>query len=453
MRVGFHTFGCKLNQYETEALAEPFQERGFTVVPASSEAELYLINTCTVTTRADHKARALIRGLSRRRPGALIVVTGCGAELEADELAALGANVLVVAQNRKALLLELPRLLAEARAGGAGAGGAGSVQALLAGSLSRAARTPDPFAFQARRLSFHTRAFLKIQDGCDSRCSYCRVPLARGASQALDADLVIARARELEALGHREIVITGVNISSYLCRDVDLSRLVKNLLSQTARVRLRLSSLEPERIGDGLLEAAVHPRVCSHFHIAVQSGSDTVLARMRRRYTSMRVMDAVSRLREVKADPFIAADILVGFPGETGEDFAGTRALVRQAGFSALHVFPFSPRPGTPAADFAGQVPERIRAQRAAELGALSRVLDGEYAARWIGRDVEVLLQKRRRLDSGGHTGVTSNYLKVRVEGLPPGLHGGRIARARIISAADTGSKVPGKAVFLAFQD
>jgi threonylcarbamoyladenosine tRNA methylthiotransferase MtaB len=426
MRVGFHTFGCKLNQYETEALAEPFQERGFTVVPASSEAELYLINTCTVTTRADHKARALIRGLSRRRPGALIVVTGCGAELEADELAALGANVLVVAQNRKALLLELPRLLAEARAGGAGAGGAGSVQALLAGSLSRAARTPDPFAFQARRLSFHTRAFLKIQDGCDSRCSYCRVPLARGASQALDADLVIARARELEALGHREIVITGVNISSYLCRDVDLSRLVKNLLSQTARVRLRLSSLEPERIGDGLLEAAAHPRVCSHFHIAVQSGSDTVLARMRRRYTSMRVMDAVSRLREVKADPFIAADILVGFPGETGEDFAGTRELVR---------------------------PERIRAQRAAELGALSRVLDGEYAARWIGRDVEVLLQKRRRLDSGGHTGVTSNYLKVRVEGLPPGLYGGRIARARIISATDTGSKVPGKAVFLAFQD
>ena len=429
MRVGFHTFGCKLNQYETEALASPLRSQGFAVVSARQDAEVYIVNTCTVTSRADHKARAFIRGLARAHPDSQIVVTGCSAQLEAESLASLAKNVVVVAQSEKAVLLDLPRFLEEAREG----------RGRPAGGLT------DPFALHASESSFHTRAFLKIQDGCDSRCAYCRVPLARGPSVSLASDEVVRRAGELEQRGCREIVLTGVNISAWRSGGQGLEGLLLSLLAATRQPRLRLSSLEPDAISEGLATVLRDPRICPHFHLPVQSGSDSVLSRMKRRYRAEKVREGVALLRAAKASPFLAADILVGFPGETEEDHAATRQLIEDLKFSALHVFPFSPRPGTAAASFKPRVPERVRDMRARELRDRSRQLSDRYARSWVGADVEVLLEKREGLAAEG---TSENYLKVVVRGLPAGEVRGRIARARI---SDAGQKCTGE--FACFLD
>jgi threonylcarbamoyladenosine tRNA methylthiotransferase MtaB len=429
MRVGFHTFGCKLNQYETEALASPLRSQGFTVVSARQDAEVYVVNTCTVTSRADHKARAFIRGLARAHPQALLIVTGCSAQLEAESLASLAGNVVVVGQSEKAVLLDLPRFLEQARGASGRPAGAGT----------------DPFALHAGEPSFHTRAFLKIQDGCDSWCAYCRVPLARGSSVSLEEGEVIRRARELEQRGCREIVLTGVNISAWRSEGRGLVDLLRTLLTETLQPRLRLSSLEPEAISQDLAAVLAEPRICPHFHLPVQSGSDTVLGRMKRRYGAEKVREGAALLRAAKGAPFLAADILVGFPGETEEDHAATRRLIEEVQFSALHVFPFSPRPGTAAASFKPRVPERVRDARARELGELSRRLSAGYAQAWLGAEVEVLLEKRLGADAEG---TAENYLKVTVQGIPPGDARGRIARARI-SACE--QKCVGE--FLGFRD
>ena len=420
MKLGFHTFGCKLNQYETEALASAFRAEGFTVVSGNDDADAYVVNTCTVTSRADHKARALIRGLARSHPRSMLYVTGCSAQVEAESLAALAENVLVIPQAEKARLLDLPRLLAGANDAHA---------ALRPGSPPAGWR--DPFSFTMEGRSFRTRAFLKVQDGCDSRCSYCRVPQARGPSVSLDPEEAVRRAARLEAQGHREIVITGVNICAYQVGHVDLAGLVRGILAATRGVRLRLSSLEPESLSDDLAAAIAHPRICPHFHLSVQSGADAVLGRMRRRYRADTIDSCVSLLRAAKADPFIAADIIVGFPGETVEDFEATRQLVARLAFAALHVFPFSSRPGTAAAAFRPVVPEGIRSQRARVLGLLSRQLSEAYARSWIGREVDVLLER----GAARAHGVSGNYLKVDVAGLPSGDVSGHMVRTRITSA------------------
>lgn len=233
MRIGFHTLGCKLNQFETEALAASFRSQGHTVVTSRENAEAFIVNTCTVTCTADHKTRAVVRALSRRNPGALLIVTGCAAQLEAVTLAALGDNVLVVPQIRKGDLLALAEAI----------GSAPELRARLeALTRSPASTLPDAFVFRAQDMTFHTRASLKIQDGCDGLCAYCRVPQARGGSVSLDAEEVIRRTRDLEARGHREIVVTGINISAYRSRDIRLPRLLQLMMDATASVRFRLSS-------------------------------------------------------------------------------------------------------------------------------------------------------------------------------------------------------------------
>ncbi len=436
MTVGFHTLGCKLNQFETEALAAAFSAAGHMVVGAEAEADLYVINTCTVTTRADHKARAVIRSVCAGHPEAPVIVTGCSAELEGEVLSRLAPNIIVVPQSDKAALLDLPRRLA---------GQADARRALA----DRAAVPSDPFSFSAPEMSFHTRAYLKIQDGCDHRCASCRVPLARGPSASMDAERAAAAASDLERRGYREIVITGVNISAYRSGETDLAALMERMCGAAARARLRLSSLEPEAITGRLLQAAAHPRICPHFHLPVQSGSDRVLLRMRRRYTADRVRSAVDQLRRIKDDPFLAADVIVGFPGEADRDFQDTKNLIESMGFSALHVFPFSPRPGTAAALMDGQVPERERSRRAAELTALSRVLKAGYQSRWVGRETEVLFER-----ASDGAGTALNYMKVRVEGLPQGgTHAGRIGRVRIQSLDPADPLWGVRGAFLGFSD
>ncbi len=429
MRVGFHTFGCKLNQHETEALASAFRGGGFSVCGTRTDADLYIVNTCTVTSAGDHKARALVRSLLREHPGAPVIVTGCSAQLEAAAIARLGVDVVVVPQNRKSRLIRLPdSLRARNRSEPPGA------EEIR--SLTDEPVDAEPFAFRITEPSFHSRAFLKVQDGCDRHCAYCRVPLARGPSVSLEADEAVRRAADLEAHGFREIVVTGVNISAWREAGAGPSRLIGRLLAGTLRTRIRVSSLEPESIDRELADVLSDPRVCPHFHLPVQSGSDRVLAAMGRRYSTREVVDAVGLLRATKSDPFIAADMMVGFPGETEEDFASSRMLVEQLRFSQLHVFQFSPRPGTPAAVLKGQVPERVRGQRAGVLGELSRRLSAEYRARWEGREIEVLLEK----GSGARwQGVAGNYVKAWILGVPDTEGRGSIVMALLGNGGEDG--------------
>jgi threonylcarbamoyladenosine tRNA methylthiotransferase MtaB len=415
MRASLYTFGCKLNQYETEALASEFRGQGFSLVSPDEDAEIYVINTCTVTSKSEQKARRLIRKISRQRSRSLLIVTGCYAQLNRDDLAGLGENVWVVSQEDKAGLIELPARLKQ-RSGTA------------AGALSGSALTPvdlsavagDPFRFRVDRFSYHSRAFLKVQDGCDYSCSYCRVPLARGKSVSLDPEEAITRAREMEQGGYREVVLTGVNLTAYRHGEIRLPGLLSGLLGGTQRLRLRLSSLEPEMVKPELAEVLGNPRICPHFHIPIQSGSDTILPRMRRRYRAEQIVRAVESLREAKGDPFLAADIIVGFPGETDQDFLASYRLVETLKLSKLHVFPFSPRPGTPAEHMSDRVPERIRDERVRKLLSLSDSLHELYTGRWVGKRVEVVLEgERSQTDPGSWRGLSENYLKVLVEGVP----------------------------------
>ncbi len=400
---------------------------GFDIVGVEQPAQAYVINTCTITARADHKARACIRALAREHPEALLIVTGCSAELEASSLAVLSPNVVVVPQSRKERLLALPDLLGSRS-------GVEDQRAALAAAASTGGA--DPFALRAAGEGFRTRTFLKIQDGCNGRCAYCRVPLARGAAVSLRHQEVIRRAREMEARGAGEIVLTGVNISSYDCAPVRLVDLLGLLLDATSAVRFRVSSLEPEALTEELAAALSHPRICPHFHVPVQSGSDGVLARMGRRYGPRRIRDGVSRLRASQRDPFVAVDLITGFPGETDEEFDETLELVRSEAFAALHVFPFSPRQGTPACDMTPRVPERIRSERAACLRLLSRELSLAYAQDWVGREVDVLFERVARQ---GMSGTSGNYLRVTTTGVPGGTSAvGARGRVLITSSGST---------------
>ncbi len=423
-RIGFHTFGCKLNQFETEAIASALRSVGCDVVDAGKDAEVYILNTCTITTRADHKARALLRSLSRRHPESLLVVTGCSAELEGESLRGLASNVVVIPQSRKAALLELDRVLASDR------GAAARARAL---ELAAHRTTSDSFVLNVERKSFRTRVSLKIQDGCNGLCAYCRVPLARGGAVSLAQEEVLRRAVNMEQRGNREIVLTGVNVSAYESAGAGLARLLSLLLEAAPRVRFRLSSLEPEVLTEDLAAVLSHPRICPHFHLPVQSGADRVLLRMKRRYRADTVKRAVGLLRAARGDPFIAADMMVGFPGETVEEYSATIDMVRELSFAAVHVFPFSPRPGTAASRMRPAVAERVRSARAAELGRIAARQTELYARGWVGRETEVLFE---RLGRTGMRGLSANYLRVEVEGIPAGEQAvGRLGRVLLTTA------------------
>ena len=421
MRVAFYTLGCKLNQSESEALASSFKSRGFFVGHHDEEADLFIVNTCTVTSKAEQKARRIIRHLARRNPDAAVIVTGCYAQLNAAELQELSPNVITLGHDRKYQLLDLAECLRKVPAAGRKNGPDDSappeVWSCIEGFLKEPADTHGIFRFDADTYSFHSRAFLKIQDGCDHQCAYCRVRLSRGASVSLAPDEVVARARHLAASGYRELVLTGVNITAYrdpTDRHFRLPELIRRMASLPETFRIRLSSLEPEMIGNDLLDAAAHPRICSHFHLPVQSGSDRILKAVHRPYTADRVRAATAGLRRIKDDPFLAADVIAGLPGESDEDFEASLSLVRELQFAALHVFPFSPRPGTELSHPRHPVPERIAGERAAALRKLADELHTDYIRRWIGRKVELLPEEPVMVGGKKYWhGLTENYLRV----------------------------------------
>jgi threonylcarbamoyladenosine tRNA methylthiotransferase MtaB len=450
--AAIQTLGCKLNQLESESIVEAFSRAGFSIVPGPA-ADIVVINTCSVTSKSEQKARRIIRKALRDNPGACVIVTGCYAQLDAAAIAALEEpdspnlprRLFVLPGDRKPLLLDLPRLL---RSCGLPESPTALFLApsptpalppatpLVALSLSLehflGPKTPsaapdspptalsptlDPFRFKAQDFSFHSRPFLKIQDGCDHACSYCAVTLARGQSRSLDSGTLLARLEELEAAGHGEAVLTGANLSQYRSDGMDLGGVLEYLLANTRTIALRLSSLEPDGLNEPLLRVLSNRRIRPHFHLSIQSGSPRILDRMRRSYAPAELEAAIRRLRELREDPFLACDIIAGFPGETPAEFAETYELCRRSNFAWIHAFPFSRRPGTEAWDFPDKVPERETVSRVEALMNLARQGRAAYIRAWAGKTVAAIVE-------AGETrefliALSENYLKLRIP-LPP---------------------------------
>ena len=412
MRVAVYTLGCKLNQVESEGIADAFSRNGFTLVSARDEADLYIISTCTVTGKAEQKARRVIRKAASLTNRPVVIVTGCYAELDAETLQKLGSGLFVVPLHSKAMLVRIPECLALAMDSGMG------LHDGVRHCLSSHGDGGSPFDFHPEYFTYHARAFLKIEDGCDNTCTYCRVRLARGPAVSLAADEVIRRACRLEEHGYREIVLTGVNISAYRSGAIGLPELVAELSRSLTGAYLRLSSVEPDEISSAFIEAFSLPQVRPHLHIPVQSGSNRMISLMGRSYAREDVMQAVRLLRQAKEDPFIAVDMITGLPGETDEDFRDSADLLTEMDVAQAHVFPYSPRPGTPLYGHPLHVAESLRDRRSAELREISRRQHERYLMRSLGRDCLAILEDRT---GSQWNALTENYIHCRVSGVPEG--------------------------------
>jgi threonylcarbamoyladenosine tRNA methylthiotransferase MtaB len=370
-----------------------------------------------------------------RNPGAVALVTGCYAELEAAALSALDERIVVVPGSGKGSLLSIAGRLEETwRDQG------DLLEAVLAWRRdpSAAADGLDPFAFIPSQFSFHSRPSLKVEEGCDSRCSYCRVRLARGPARSLPAEIALERVRSLEAAGKAEVVLTGVNLRQYRDGGNRFPDLLRLLVEGTKTMAFRISSWEPEGVDEAFLDIFAHPRIRPHIHLPVQSGSDAQLRAMARAYRREQVLAACEELRRVKGDLFIAADLIAGFPGESDEDFADTLDLVRRCRFAWIHPFPFSPRPGTAAWDLGPKVAEKTALERVAALRVLAREGRRNYVERQLGRVLEAVVEAGHRpgSDLGLHA-TSDNYVKLFVRGVPAGVGSGARLRCRVDGPAD----------------
>jgi len=386
--VALDSIGCKLNQAETELLARQFAEAGYRLVSPSDKADVYVLNTCTVTHVADRKSRHWLRRAHWRNPDALLVATGCYAERAPHELSQIGGVGFVVGNEQKPQLLGL--LKESGRTG------------------NRACVQGDPTACHCS--AFRTRAFIKVQDGCNSLCAYCIVPLVRGREKSLSVDQVVAEVRQRAADGYKEVVLTGTEIGSYNCNGVNLKGLLERILAETDVTRIRLSSLQPPEISPELVGLWRDESLCRHFHLSLQSGSDTVLGRMNRRYSVGDYQQAVSLVRDAAPEAAITTDVIVGFPGETEAEFQESYDFCRRMEFARIHVFPYSPRQGTEAARMPGQVGDRAKKQRSQNLLALAKESARNFSRRFLGKTMPVLWEKQT---NGIWSGHTDNYIKV----------------------------------------
>lgn len=405
--VAFHTLGCKVNQYDTQAMRERFEEAGFRTVDFEDRADVYVVNTCTVTGTGDKKSMQTIRRCHRNNPDAAIVVTGCLAQRAADELKLPGVRLVLGTQRRG----EVVQLLAQALEQDC---------ALIAVETLRQA----PFEhLTVHAHEGHTRATMKIQEGCDRWCTYCIIPSVRGPIRSRPLDEIRAEAQSLAAAGFKEVVLTGIHLTSYGREQhgaITLLDAIRAVHEVEGIERIRLGSLEPVIVTEAFVQGiAAMPKVCHQFHLALQSGSDTVLARMRRRYTSGEFLAACAMLRGAFEDCALTTDVMTGFPGETEEEFAQTVDTCQRAGFARMHVFPYSEREGTKAAAMAGSVPRHIREERARQLIAVGKELERAALEGRIGKTDEVLVEE---IDAQGRgMGYTGGYMRVHVQGAQPG--------------------------------
>ncbi|AIE60796.1 Threonylcarbamoyladenosine tRNA methylthiotransferase MtaB [Bacillus methanolicus MGA3] len=403
--VAFHTLGCKVNHYETEAIWQLFKQQGYERVDFEAIADVYVINTCTVTNTGDKKSPQVIRRAIRKNPDAVICVTGCYAQTSPAEILAIpGVDIVVGTQDRAKMLEYIEKYKKERQ----------PINAVGNIMKNRVYEELDVPSFTDR-----TRASLKIQEGCNNFCTFCIIPWARGLLRSRDPQEVIRQAQQLVDAGYKEIVLTGIHTGGYGedMKDYNFAMLLRDLEAQVKGLkRLRISSIEASQITDEVIEVLDKSKVIvRHLHIPLQSGSNTVLKRMRRKYTMEFFAERLNRLKEALPGLAVTSDVIVGFPGETEEEFMETYNFIKEHKFSELHVFPYSKRTGTPAARMADQIDEEVKNERVHRLIALSDQLAKEYASQFEGEVLEVIPEERFKGDpeSGLYEGYTDNYLKV----------------------------------------
>ncbi len=421
--VAFHTLGCKVNHYETEAIWQLFQEQGYERVDYESTSDVYVINTCTVTNTGDKKSRQVIRRAIRKNPDAVICVTGCYAQTSPAEIMAIpGVDIVVGTQDRVKMLEYIERFKEERQ----------PINAVGNIMKNRVYEELDVPAFTDR-----TRASLKIQEGCNNFCTFCIIPWARGLMRSRDPKEVIKQAQQLVDAGYKEIVLTGIHTGGYGedMKDYNLAMLLKDLEKEVLGLeRLRISSIEASQITDEVIQVMNDSNVIvRHLHIPLQSGSNTVLKRMRRKYTMEFFGERLNRLKEALPGLAVTSDVIVGFPGETEEEFMETYHFIKEHKFSELHVFPYSKRTGTPAARMDDQVDEEVKNERVHRLISLSDQLAKEYASQFEGEVLEVIPEERSKHGEGMYEGYTDNYLKVIFKGTEEMI--GQIVKVKITKA------------------
>ena len=418
--VAFHTLGCKVNHYETEGIWRMFMEHGYERVDFDSQSDVYVINTCTVTNTGDKKSRQTIRRAVRKNPEAVVCVTGCYAQTSPGEIMEIpGVDVVVGTQNRKKMI----DYIEEHQKTRLPVNGVSNIM------KNRVFEEMDVPEFTDR-----TRASLKIQEGCNNFCTFCIIPWSRGLLRSRDPENVISQAQKLVDAGYKEIVLTGIHTAGYGedMTDYNFANLLWDLETKVDGLkRIRISSIEASQITDEVIKVLdKSEKIVRHLHIPLQSGSDSVLKRMRRKYSTSYYYEKVKRIRKALPDLAITSDVIVGFPGETEEEFNETYEFIKEVGYSELHVFPFSRRTGTPAARMKDQVDETVKNNRVDRMIALSDKLAKEYAASYQNEVLEVIPEEQVTGENGLLVGYTDNYLKIQFEGSPDLI--GKIVRVKI---------------------
>lgn len=400
--VAFYTLGCKVNQYETEAMAELFQKNGYSVVNAEDKADVYVINTCTVTNLGDRKSRQFIRRAKRMNKDAIVAVVGCYVQVSPDEVFEIEDVDLVIGTSDKNKIVELCEEVKEK-----------NKRMKIVEDIMKVREFEE---MSIDEVKGKTRAFIKIQEGCNQYCSYCIIPYARGPVRSRNLENIVKEVEKLGRRGFKEIVLTGIHIASYGkdLGDIRLIDVIESIHDVEGIERIRLSSLEPTIITEDFMNRLSKlPKVCDHFHLSLQSGSNTVLKRMNRKYTTEEYLSIVKLIRKYMPDVGLTTDIIVGFPGETDEEFEETYDFVKEVGFSRIHVFKYSPREGTPAAKFKNQVDGTVKTERSKKLIELGERLTKTFNERFVGKIMDVLFEEEVKGKSGLIEGYTTNYIRV----------------------------------------
>lgn len=392
-KVAFKTLGCRLNQYETDAILTDFYKAGYEIVPFNQPADVYIINTCTITNQGDHKSKTAINKAVRGKDGALIIVTGCLAENQRSYLENRGDISYIIDNKKKARIQSI-------------------VQAHFNREINEIDNNDDDvFSFSVAEKSFHTRGMVKIQDGCNNFCSYCIVPVVRGAAVSRPASDILENIRQLIDLDYKEVVLTGVNISDYEFNGISFTHLLEKIIKLQGDFRLRISSIEPQRIDEGTIELFSEKNVCPHLHLCLQSGSDKILRSMRRTYSVSSYMHIIDIIRKRYPLFNFTTDIIVGFPGETEDDFNDSCQIIKDVGFSHVHTFKYSVRSNTRAETLPDHIPEKIRQERSRVIRDLALELKLKYRKSFLGKQQTVLVEKVNR--QGLAKGYGEHYIPV----------------------------------------
>lgn len=402
-KVASHALGCKVNQYESEAIAELFAEKGYETVGIDDWADIYIINTCTVTNFGDKKSRQLIRKVKRQNPEAIVAAIGCYAQTAPDDIKKIDGVNLIIGTKGRSDIVELVESY--------------SPDMGVLCTVGEIAKERVFERLSINKLTDRTRAYLKIQDGCSQFCSYCIIPYARGPIRSRDPEDIADEVKTLAANGFKEIILTGIHVASYGkdLKGTSLLDVIKQVQRTEGIERIRFSSVEPNLMTREFVSGlAAMDKVCGHFHLSLQSGCDRTLKRMNRKYTSREYENAVNLVREYFPDAALTTDIIAGFPGETEEDFEESISFAKKIGFLKIHAFPYSPKRGTPAAVMENQIQNSVKNERTARLIELSDTMGSEFIGKFYGKIMPVLFE--REVCGNFYEGYTSNYIRVIAE-------------------------------------